>query len=69
MKTPITEQAGNSGSGVTSAAVIVVLVLMIGASIYLWKTGYMRPRTAIVTTTLLFIALILVSFWIYKSGG
>lgn len=69
MRTPIIEQAGTSGSGVTSAAIIVVLVLMIGASIYLWKTGYARPRTAIITTMLLFIALIFVGFWIYKSGG
>lgn len=69
MRTPITEQAGGSGSGLTNAAIVVVLVLMIGAVIFLWQAGYMRQRTAVITATLLFVVLALVGFWIYKSGA
>ena len=40
--------------------VVVVLVVMLGATIYLWRNRYMRRRTAYVTMSVLVVLLIVV---------
>lgn len=67
MKEPV--EAGAGGSALASPAVIVVGVLMLGATIYLWRAGYMHPRTGYVLTILLTIALIGLGVYMYLSPG
>jgi len=40
--------------------IVVVLVVMLGATIYLWRNRYMRPRTAYVTMSILVVLLVVV---------
>ena len=60
-----TSQAGTAGSALASPAVIVVVVIMLGATIYLWRAGYMRPRTGYVLTILLTAGLIALGAYMY----
>lgn len=63
MKEPL--QAGAGSSALASPAVIVVVVLMLGATVYLWRGGYMHPRTGYVLTIILAIALIALGIYMY----
>lgn len=65
MKEPV--QGVPGGSALASPAVIVVLVLMLGATIYLWRAGYMHPRTAYATIIVLVIALIAAGAYLYLN--
>jgi peptidoglycan/LPS O-acetylase OafA/YrhL len=56
-------------STLASPAAIVLLVLLLGATVYLWRQRYMRRKTAYVLLTILAIALIVVGFFTYKSLG
>jgi hypothetical protein len=44
----------------------VVLVLLIGATFYLWRARYIRRRTAYVVMAVLAIALAGLVFWQYQ---
>ena len=63
MKEPV--QAGAASSALGNPAVMVVLVLMLGATVYLWRTGYMRPLTAYVIMAILVLALVAVGTYNY----
>jgi hypothetical protein len=58
---------GGDGSGVSlaSPATVVILVLLIGATFYLWRARYIRRNTAYVTMALLVVALAALIFWQY----
>jgi len=56
---------GGSSASLASPAIVVILVLLIGATFYLWRTRYIRRRTAFVTMGLLGIALAGLVFWQY----
>jgi len=57
MKAP--PEAANTSS-VSGPMIVVVLVVMLGATIYLWRNRYMRPRTAYVTMSILVVLLVVV---------
>lgn len=57
------------GSNSSGPVAVIALVLLLGATIYLFRLGYMRRTTAVFTAGLLAIALAAVSLWVYRSGG
>jgi hypothetical protein len=71
MRAPPAESGSSVGSATASLsapAVVVVLVLLLGATIYLWRARYMRRRTAYVTMGVLAVALILFGLSMYSSS-
>jgi hypothetical protein len=65
MKEPTPEAA--TTSSVSGPMVVVVLVVMLGATIYLWRNRYMRRRTAYVTMSVLVVLLIVVGLSMNKA--
>ena len=57
-------EAAASGS-LAAPAVIVVLVLILGATIFLWRTRYIRRRTAYVLVPILLAAIVILGVWTY----
>jgi len=58
MRAPL--QTGSEGTtSLASPAIIVLLVLMLGATIYLWRARYLRPRTAYLAMGILSVLLII----------
>ena len=51
------------------AAVFVILLLLIGATIFLRLKKYLRLRPALVIIAILVLALVATGFTIYKSGA
>jgi len=60
MKEPTPEAA--TTSSVSGPMIVVVLVVMLGATIFLWRNRYMRRSTAYVTMAILALLLIIVGF-------
>lgn len=63
-----TTKAGSDAVGETflvSPAVVVLLVLLLGATIYLWRARYIRSRTAYMLMAVLVIVLLLFGLWTY----
>lgn len=63
---------GSKGGGAASGslaypAIIVLLVLLLGATIYLWRARYIRSRTAYVLMLILVLALVGVGAWMYAN--
>ncbi len=58
--------AGATSASLASPAIVVVLVLLLGATIYLWRARYIRRNTAYVTMAVLVIALAGLVFWQYS---
>lgn len=58
----------SSSSGFASPAIIIILVLILGATIYLWRQRYMRRKTAYVVMGVLTIAIIAAGFVNYSSS-
>jgi hypothetical protein len=54
--------AGNSAS-LATPAIVVTLVLLLGATVYLWKARYIRRRSAYVLMAVCVIALAVIAFW------
>lgn len=46
------------GGSMTQPAAIVLIVLILGASFYLWRMHYLRSRAALVTILAVIIALV-----------
>lgn len=61
------EPGEGAAASLASPAVVVVLVLMLGATIYLWRARYLRGSTAYYAMTFLAIALIAAGALIYTS--
>jgi hypothetical protein len=57
-------EPANSNSLVTPS-VVVVLVLILGATIYLWRARYIRRRTAYVLVPILSAAIVILCAWTY----
>ena len=66
MKSVIASQGGESSS-LASTVGIIILVLILGSTVYLWRTGYTRPRTAYVMIILLLTALVSLGYWTYSN--
>ena len=62
---PLEVGSGASGSMVQQVA-IVLIVLILGASFYLWRTRYLRSRAALVT--ILGVIIMLVVLAMSSSG-
>jgi hypothetical protein len=55
---------GSAGLGVPAA--VVILVLMFGATIFLWQARYIRRSTAFALMAALAIVLIVLGVWSYS---
>lgn len=65
MKVP--KGAGGAESSATLAipAIVVILVLVFGATIYLWRARYIRRRTAYVVMLVTVVAIVGLGTWNY----
>lgn len=71
MRPPATSSGGSSSgtiAGLASPALIVILVLLLGATIFLWRARYMRRKTAYIAMGVL-VVLIVVSCYLNYQGG
>ena len=50
-------------------AVFVVLILLIGATVFLRQKKYLRLRPALIIIAILVLALVMTGITIYKSGA
>ena len=62
---------GGGGGAATSAslglpAVVVILVLMLGATVYLWRARYIRRQTAYILMLVLALGLLVYGAWLYQ---
>ena len=65
MRAPrVSGDVANSAS-LAVPALIVILVLVLGATIYLWRARYIRRQTAYVTMLALAAALVALGLWMY----
>lgn len=66
---PARSSADSTVSTFGSPALVVVLVLLLGFTIYLWRQRYLRRTTAYVAMAVLLIAILVTGFMIYQSPG
>jgi len=67
MRLPNQSAGGGLSASLASPAIVVILVLLIGATIYLWRARYLRPSTAYYTLGFLTIVLIVIGMLMYTS--
>jgi NADH:ubiquinone oxidoreductase subunit 2 (subunit N) len=67
MKVPKAAEGVPSSAALAYPAIIVVLVLVLGATIYLWRARYIRRRTAYLAMLVLVVALAVVGVWMYSN--
>ncbi|HWC55450.1 MAG TPA: hypothetical protein VG434_00590 [Sphingomicrobium sp.] len=67
MRLPNQSAAGGASASLASPALVVILVLLIGATVYLWRARYLRPSTAYYTLGFFTIALIVIGALMYTS--
>ena len=65
----VSNSDGGAAAGVGGPAVVVLLVLLIGATAYLRHARYLRRRTTYVLLSLLSIALIYSAVSLYTYGA
>ena len=58
-----------SSGSLTAPVLVVLLVLLLGATFYLWRARFIRRRTAYLTMTILGVMLVGASVWVYQTGG
>jgi hypothetical protein len=68
MRAPLPGSEGGTAS-LANPAIVVILVLMVGATMYLWRARYMRTRTAYITIGILVAALALFGTLMYNSAA
>lgn len=56
-----------SSGSLATPAIVVLLVLILGATIYLWRARYIRRRTAYVLMVVIVLALAGVATWMYTN--
>jgi O-antigen ligase len=67
MKAPV-GLGGTAGSAsLAPAGTIVLLVILIGATIFLWRNRFMRRRTAQITIAVLLVLLVATAAWVYTN--
>lgn len=54
-----------ASSPLSLPAVVVILVIIIGATIYLWRARYIRRATALTVILLLLLGLAIFGTWMY----
>ena len=64
MKVPRGTTAASTNS-LAAPAFIVVLILVLGATIFLWRARYIRRRTAYVVIPILVAAIAILGVWMY----
>ena len=57
----------DSAASVSAPVIVVLIVLMLGATIFLWRSRYIRRRTAFITMTVLLLALVAASLSLYMA--
>jgi Na+/H+ antiporter NhaC len=67
MRLPNQSAAGGASASLASPALVVILVLLIGATVYLWRARYLRPSTAYYTLGFFTVALIVIGALMYTS--
>lgn len=67
MKVPKAAEGVANSAALAGPAIIVVLVLVLGATIYLWRARYIRRRNAYLTMGVLVVALAVLGFWMYSN--
>lgn len=50
-------------------AIVVILVILLGATVYLWRARYIRSRTAYVLMAAFSFLLIAASYWVKTQQG
>jgi hypothetical protein len=55
---------GDGGLGAPAA--VVILVLLFGATVYLWRARYIRPLTAYMLMAAYAVAIIAIAIWSYR---
>ena len=64
---PMASDSGGSFS-LASPTLLVILILMLGATIYLWRNRYLRRKTAYVVMAILVVAAIATGISLNISG-
>jgi hypothetical protein len=54
-----------SGLALSGPAIITILVITLGATIYLWQTRYIKRQTAFVFAFVVIVALVCIGAWTY----
>ncbi|MGE5563370.1 MAG: hypothetical protein ACM3ZV_08670 [Bacillota bacterium] len=57
----------SAGAGLTGPGIVVILVLLLGATVYLRRTRYIRRRTAYVLIAIFGLSLVLFGLLTYTS--
>ena len=55
----------NSG-GLGASTAVVILVLLFGATVYLWRARYIRRQTACVLMAVYVLAIAAIAVWTYR---
>jgi len=69
MRAPQVASPTGGSAGVGGAPLIIILVLMLAATVYLWRTRYIRRRTAHIMMGVLIVALIAIGIFMYSAGS
>jgi hypothetical protein len=69
MKSSLGAQPGSASAGLLGTGLFVGLVLMLGATVYLWRSGNMRPQTAYWTMVALVAVMTMAAFWARNATG
>jgi hypothetical protein len=69
MKVPSARGSAATADILGSPAIMVILVIIFGAIIYLWRAGYMRPRTCFWIAVVLMAAVVFLGLQMYSAGG
>ena len=68
MKAPLASENGQSAAAaLANPAVLVILIIIFGATVYLFRQRYIEPRTAYVVMIIVAIVTIWVGMMIYTS--
>jgi hypothetical protein len=67
MRVPKAAEGVANSAALAAPAIIVILVLILGATIYLWRARYIRRRNAYLTMGVLVVALAVLGFWMYSN--
>jgi hypothetical protein len=67
MKGPRVGGGAITSASLTAPATIVVLVLLLGATIFLWRARYIRRRSAYLLMLALVLALVALGAWMYAN--
>jgi len=68
MRAPRVGSGGEGSAGFGGPLIIVILVLMLGGTVYLWRKRYMRRKTAYLTLAVLGAALIYSGISLYMAN-